>query len=336
MTQVETYHGMTMQIQETLQSVLSVHRVPEQGNPLLDIGVYALSARGKMLRGTLLLKACTAVGGNVEQSIYAAAGTEYGHLASLIHDDIIDRDELRRGQPTIWSAYGSDRALLTGDLFIFEAYYCLSLCRHFVDAARVARVLEVLSLSCIELCLGQAYEEQLSGKSTTTVEDYIAMISQKTGSLFRAALESGAVLGGGSEEQILAMRAYGDQLGIAFQIVDDILPYKVSEGVLLKPTQSDIKNKRMTLPILYAYADGSSTDRELLKAILQDDLLADDVVQAKRIVKEILERSGALQRAQEEALAYQRRAIEQLYCLPENEGKDFLLMVSEMAVNRER
>lgn len=336
MIQVETYQDTITRIQDTLCEVLDLHRDFHPINPLLQIGDYALAARGKMLRGILLLKACQAVGGTPEQILYAAAGTEYGHLASLVHDDMMDQDEVRRGQPTIWKAYGSDLALLTGDLFIFEAYHSLSLCRHAIPAERVARTFEVLSRACIDLCLGQAREAQLTGNCSASVSDYIEMIRQKTGSLFRAALESGAILGGGSEEQIVALRTFGDQLGIAFQIIDDLLPYLVQATTLRKPTESDIKNRRITLPILYAFEQGLSDDHCTLRRIFADGWLADEPTKAKHLVLDILHRTGAIERAQQEALCYQQRALAQLDCLLPNAGTDFLHQAAELAIHREQ
>ena len=335
MIQVETYQSVASRIQDTLREVLDIHRSFHPMNPLLEIGDYALSASGKMLRGILLLEACQAVGGKPEQILYASAGTEYGHLASLVHDDMMDRDEVRRGQPTVWKAYGSDLALLAGDLFIFEAYHSLSLCRHVIPAERVARTLEVLSRACIDLCLGQAREAQLMGDCAISVSHYIEMIRQKTGSLFQAAVESGAILGGGSEEQILAMHIFGDQLGIAFQIIDDLLPYVVQKTTLRKPTESDVKNRRITLPILYAIQRGTSRDRHMLRQIFEQGWLADEPAKAQQVVTEILQETEALQMAQQEALRYQMQAIAQLSCLPQNAGKDFLLQVAEMAIHRE-
>ncbi len=336
MIQPETYQNTATRIQDTLCEVLDIHRDFHQINPLLKIGDYALATRGKMLRGILLLKACQAVGGTPEQILYAAAGTEYGHLASLVHDDMMDRDEVRRGRPTIWKAYGSDLALLTGDLFIFEAYHSLSLCRHVLPADRVARTFEVLSRACIDLCLGQAREAQLTGNCATSGSDYIEMIRQKTGSLFQAALECGAILGGGNEEQIVALRTFGDQLGIAFQIIDDLLPYLVQETTLRKPTESDVKNRRITLPVLYAFQQGTPDDHCALRRIFEQGWLADEPTQAKRLVLEILRRTEALERTQQEALRYQQCALTQLSCLPQNAGKDFLFQAAEMAIHREQ
>lgn len=336
MIQIETYDSAASHIHETLHKVFNIHRASYQLNPLFEIGDYTLAARGKMLRGILLLQACRAVGGTPEQAIHAAAGTEYGHLASLVHDDMIDRDEMRRGQPTVWSAYGFDQALLTGDLFIFEAYHSLSLCRHWVPAERVVRVLEVLSRACIDLCLGQAREAQLTGDCSASLSDYTEMIRQKTASLFRAALESGAILGGGTEKQIAAVSTFGDQLGIAFQVVDDVLCYTVQEATLLKPPQSDIKNRRVTLPILYALQSGSASDRQVLQGIFEHGDYASEPHEAMRLVTAILCRTGALQQAHREAERLQANAIEQLDVLSQNEGKDFLLNIAELAVKRER
>lgn len=336
MIQADVYRSTATRIQDTLCEVLDIHRDFHSVNPLLKIGDYALAARGKMLRGILLLKACQAVGGTPEQILYAAAGTEYGHLASLVHDDMMDRDEVRRGQPTVWKAYGSDLALLAGDLFIFEAYHSLSLCRHVIPADRVARTFEVLSRACIDLCLGQAREAQLTGNCDASISDYIEMIRQKTGSLFQAALESGAILGGGSEEQIVALRTFGDQLGIAFQIIDDLLPYLVQETTLRKPTESDVKNRRITLPILYAFQKATPEEYTLLRQIFEEGWLADEPARAKELILDILQRTGALETAREEALRYQQRALAQLECLPANGGTDFLIQAAELAIHREQ
>ena len=259
MLATESHQQEITNINEMLHSVLDIHSSIHPTNSLITISKYALSTGGKMLRGRMLLEACRAVGGDPEEVLHAAAGTEYGHLASLVHDDIIDMDEIRRGKHSVWHAYGSDLAILTGDLFIFEAFHSLSLCRHTIAAERVARVLEVLSAACIELCLGQVAEMRFTKNCTARSEDYLEMIRLKTGSLFRASLESGAILGGGTEEQIKAVSIYGEKLGLAFQIVDDLLPYTSSEQVTGKPKTSDIKNHRVTLPILYALENGGTT-----------------------------------------------------------------------------
>jgi geranylgeranyl pyrophosphate synthase len=334
MFQIDTHQSGIARINEVQCSILAGYRDIHGENALLEICDYALAARGKMMRGQLLLEACRSVGGAPEELLFAAAGIEYGHLASLIHDDLIDRDELRRGQGTIWKMYSDESAILSGDMFIFSAFHSLSLSRHTVPSERVARAFEVLSLACVELCLGQASEAQLSGKCSTGPADYLGMIRQKTGSLIRASVETGAVLGGGNEEQISALREYGDYLGIAFQIVDDLLPYISTEKTLQKPTKSDIKNRRITLPIIYALESGSTTEREMLRRIFEEGYLANELDEAEKIVIGILQDTRALERTRQEAIYYQQEALEQLECLPVNTGRTYLANIAELAVNR--
>lgn len=332
----ELHVSLSKRIEETSHQVLNVHHYPGKPNHLLEACEYTLQATGKMMRGGMLLQACRAVGGNPEDILHAAAGTEYGHLASLVHDDLMDQDEMRRGQPTVWRQYNPDYAILVGDLFIFETFHCLSLCRHRVSAERVASVLEVMSRSCIELCLGQAMETPFIKNCSAGSEDYIEMIRHKTGSLFRGALESGAILGGGTDEQVAALREYGESLGIAFQIVDDLLCYTGQDLIIRKPTLSDIRNHRVTLPIQYALESANDEDRQTLRTIFEDGLFDDDLPAAHTVVIAILQRTGASKRAEQEAIRYQQRALACLACLPHNEGHEYLEMAAHMVVRREQ
>ncbi len=334
MLQMEDYQNEVAHIINAQNQVLSGYNNDYGSNDLLEIGRYALGARGKVMRGMLLLEAYQAVGGDMDKPLFAAAGIEYGHLASLIHDDLIDRDELRRGQSTIWKAYDEESAILSGDMFIFSAFHSLSLCRHFLPGDRVSRAFEVLSLACVELCLGQANEAQLSGKCTTDPRNYIEMIRQKTSSLIRASVETGAVLGGGSEVQISALREYGDSLGIAFQIIDDLLPYTQQEASIHKPIKSDVKNRRMTLPVIYALTMANEQDRETLYAIFERGYLSDVPDEALKTIIGIFQRSGALEYARNEAFRYQQNALKQLEVLPHNSGREYLADLADLAVQR--
>jgi len=331
---LDTYQQSVSRVTETLGKVFAPHSNSDTANKLIEVGEYALSASGKMLRGVMLLAACQAIGGNPEEVLYAAAGTEAAHLASLIHDDLIDKDELRRGKRTIWSAYGSDLAILAGDLFFFEAFHCLSLCRHTVPAERVARCLEVLSTAWIDISLGQALEENLIGNCLASRAEYERVVSLKTGSLFRAALEMGAILGGGTEGQVAILREYSKQLGIAFQMVDDLLPYMSDERTMGKPVTSDIRNHRVTLPILCAFRDGSEADRSILQAIFVEGQFDHALMAAHTMVNNILERTGAKASLVREVEQIQDQSLTHLLLLPAGEGREFLEMISGMALQR--
>src|SRR5947207_5738660 len=182
--QVKDYENTHSSILAAQRRLLATYRGNYGPNPLLEIGDHILAAPGKMMRGVLMLEACRVIGGQPDLLLSAATCVEYGHSASLIHDDMIDHDELRRGQSTVWKAYGDDAAILSGDLFIFAAIHSLSQCRHTIRGERVARAFEVLSLACLELCLGQACEAQLSGNCSVCSQQYLDMIHQKTAGLF--------------------------------------------------------------------------------------------------------------------------------------------------------
>jgi geranylgeranyl diphosphate synthase type I len=285
-----------------------------------------------MLRCFTLLEACRAVGGDPDLVLDAAAGAEYGHVASLVHDDLMDRDEVRRGRPSVWHQHGPDMAIVTGDLFLFQAFRLLSLCRHQVPAERVVRVLEVLSTGCIDLCLGQALETHLAASGWVPYSQYLTVIRHKTASLFRACAESGAILGGGTTDQVLALREYGEALGMAFQIADDLSGYTRDDAELRKPARSDLRNRRITLPIIHAFEMAVEPDRRLLRDAFRTGPPPADLDALHREVAAILHRSGALDRTREEAHSYRTVALERLLVLPPSEGRDSMESVARLAI----
>lgn len=322
-------------LRQVLDAHAEEHRIP---NFLFDAGRHALGAPGKMLRARMLLEACQAVSGNPEHIMYAAAATEFGHLASLVHDDIIDQDPTRRGRESIWGKFGTDIAIVSGDLFIFEAYYCLAMCRGQVPGDLIARALEVTSKGCIEMCLGQALEAELIGNCSATPDLYWAVVLGKTASLFRAACESGAILGGGTDQQIAAMRSFGECVGLAYQVVDDVLSYTTDQGRLGKPTASDVRNRRVTLPVLYALQDATPADAEILRSIFGSEPATSQSVSQQHSehqqVTRVLERTGALTRAGDDAIRLHQQAFGHVLELPPSQARDALAITSTEAVRR--
>ena len=202
----------------------------EEGERIDAICRYALLPTGKLFRPRLLLESCGAVGGSIEQVIPAAIGSECGHIASLIHDDIIDGDELRRGRASVHNRFGAGDAILSGDMLIFHLFRCLSECyERDVPAPRVVAALRSTAGAGLDLCRGQSLEAEICGNLDCGIAAYIDVARLKTAAFFRGACETGAILGGGTPEQIAALASYGEQLGIAFQIHDDLLCYIGSE-----------------------------------------------------------------------------------------------------------
>lgn len=326
---------LTEMLRQVLDTHAGEHRIP---NFLFDAGRHALGATGKMLRARMLLDACQAVSGNPENIMYAAAATEFGHLASLVHDDIIDQDPMRRGAESIWGKFGTDIAIVSGDLFIFEAYYCLAMCRGQVPGDLIARALEVTSKGCIEMCLGQALEAELIGNCSATPDLYWAVVLGKTASLFRAACESGAILGGGTEQQVAALRRFGECAGLAYQVVDDVLSYTGDQGRLGKPAASDVRNRRVTLPVLYALQDATPADAEVLRSIFGSEPATGQSGRHNhcehQLVTSVLERTGALTRAGNDAIRLHQQAISHVLELPPSQARDALTIISAEAVRR--
>ena len=302
------------------------------GIDLVEAGHYALSEQGKMLRGLMLLNACEAVGGNAEIAWQGAACIEYGHLASLIHDDIIDGDETRRSLRSVWDKYGINVALLTGDLFIFQAFKTLVSTQGTVPNDRVVWAVKALADASIDITLGQAVEAKVTSSVNVLLDDYLEVSRLKTGALFRCALEIGAILGGGSAGQIEALRSFGENLGVCFQMADDLLCYMSEDSRLKKPVTSDLKNKRKTLPVLYGLLMASGEELEVLRDAFDstDSNGERDSADDYQTVRRLLHDCGAIDSAVELFDQYYSETTEYLKCLPENGGVKSLLQVSSL------
>lgn len=306
----------------------------ERGGLLGKTTEHVLSAPGKLLRPLLLLDACRAAGGDPERVFPAACGTEYGHIASLIHDDIMDGDEARRGQPTVHVKFDLGAAILTGDLLIFQTFLCYTDCaEHGVEAERVLKAIRALSRTCIEMCQGQALEAAVAGRLETTEEAYLEVIRLKTASFCSTAAQIGARLGGANEDAIIALTNYGHHLGMAFQVVDDLLCYAGDGGKLGKPAVSDVRNRRVTLPVIYAM---QSRDRAVTGRIRdifdRDGALAAD---AHAELIHLFNATRALDRTRNLAFRHTMKARQQLDRLPYSEARERLRALAEIFLSRD-
>lgn len=293
---------------------------------------YILSKPGKLLRPQLVLDACQAAGGDPDLVFPAAAGTEYGHLASLIHDDIMDGDHERRGQETLHVKYDISVPILTGDLLIFQTFLCYTQCFELgVSAENIVAAIRLLSTTCIEMCEGQSLEESIAGNLDIPEETYFEVIRLKTASFCRTAAQIGALLGGAKEEAIATLREYGSNLGTAFQIADDLLSYEGNSLRVGKPLNSDLRNKRITLPIIYALQSDTPRVREQIKELLE---FGDTPHSYSQLVR-ILRSTRALDRSRALAFKYIVKAKQQLMLLPYSEARQRLQAVADMALERD-
>lgn len=309
-------------------------RWAERPGLLASICHYALVPTGKLFRPMLLLESALAVGGTVDTVLPAAVGAECGHVASLIHDDIIDGDDLRRGRPSVPYAYGIADAIVAGDALIFDLFAGLAECRRAgAPADRVVAALEAVAQAGLDLCRGQSMEAELHAERSFDLGSYLTMIGLKTAALFRGACQSGALLGGGSHEQVRALYDFGEYLGLAFQMHDDLLPYVSDTENTGKPQTSDIKNGRLTLPIILAHQSGTPSEQRLI----WDALFAPgDAAHALAVVADVLDRTGAIASATRLAQRYARQSRQALDVIPATPSRDRLCGLADLAINRGR
>lgn len=245
---------------------------------------HHLAGGGKHVRAGLVLLGARAVGGREEAAYCGAVAIELVHNYSLLHDDIIDGDRERRHRPTVWVRYGEGVAIVGGDALAALAMQVL-LDDPSPTHVRAAALLAEANQAMIA---GQSADMAFERRARVSVDECLAMERGKTGALLGAAAAMGAVLGGGGDETVDALSAYGEHLGVAFQAIDDVLGIWGDPAVTGKPVGADLLARKKTLPVAVAMAADDGTAAEL-EAILSRDLDADDAARASRLV----EASGA-------------------------------------------
>jgi geranylgeranyl pyrophosphate synthase len=300
-------------------------------DPMEEMHRWALLPSGKLIRPLLLLESAVAVGGDYEAVLPAAVGTELAHVGSLIHDDIIDEDVVRRGRAAVHARFGPHYAIVGGDSLFFALFEELGECRRRgVPDAAVADAMEILSRAGWHVTSGAMREVGLSGWVELAAEDgpdvagYVQMVRGKTAALMRAACQVGAVLGGGSREQADALAGYGEALGIAFQIRDDVLPYLGGEPRADKPAGSDLRNQRPALPLLLAARLGTAAQRRRLVELARGGAEAGDGM------RQLVADTGALAEARTMAEDYLAECRRHLTVLPAGEHRDHLGQVADL------
>jgi geranylgeranyl diphosphate synthase type I len=257
---------------------------------------------GKAIRPTMALLASEAVGGSAEVALPAAAAVELAHNFSLIHDDVIDGDETRRHRPTAWSVFGVGAALLAGDALLALAFEVLATSGHHAAPAAAA----VLSAAVIGLSEGQIQDLSFERRNDVDLSECLGMVERKTALLMSCACAAGAVFGGGRPGQVERMRSVGRHLGLAFQLVDDLLGIWGDPAVTGKPVYSDLQNRKKTVPVVAALTSGTAAGRELANLYAGDGKLADgDLVRAA----ELIDRAGARDWSEAQLQAFVSRAL---------------------------
>lgn len=263
------------------------------------------TSAGKRIRPTLCLLVCEACGGCWEQALPAAAAIELLHNFSLIHDDIEDGDAQRRGRATLWTIWGEAQAINTGDaLFSLSELAILRLVERNVPAAIVVRAITTFNRTCVALTGGQHLDIGFEGRDDVTVADYLAMVRGKTAALLTCTCQLGALIAGAEPAQHEAMAQFGLNLGLAFQVRDDILGIWGDPGVTGKPAGADIVRRKKSLPIVH----GVSASAEFRELIHRGTLQTADVAQAAHL----LEKAGSRAFAESLNAEFHAHALEGL------------------------
>jgi len=286
---------------------------------------------GKRWRPALCLLACAAAGdGSYHHALPAAAALELVHNFSLIHDDIEDGSLERRHRPTVWHLWGIPQGVNTGDGLLMLAHQALArLVEAGVEAATIVAVTRVLDQACLELCQGQFLDLSYEGRLDVTVDDYLAMIGGKSAALIAAAAQMGAMLAPATPASVEHYRCFGQRLGLAFQIADDVLGIWGDPAVTGKPAADDLARRKKSLPVVYALRQPGGW--RLAALYRQEVLRPSDVQQALLLLDE----AGARAYAQDMAANYRDEALAELAATGlQNEAQEQLLTLAHFAVER--
>ena len=297
-------------------------------------GSPATADRGKAVRPTLCLLMCEALGGDLAAALPAAAGLELLHNFTLVHDDVMDDDETRRHRPTVWAVWGRAQAIDAGDLLHVLATLSVLRSGGGGDSALLARdAVEVLTDGCRLVTEGQHLDIAFETSANVGVADYLDMIARKSAALLAVAFELGAVFAGNDAATRAACRAYGRELGIVFQIRDDVLGIWGDPAVTGKPVGADIQKRKKTLPIIHALESADGPDRARLRSMFADERAPPDA----ETTTAILERAGSRSFADTRIRRHARRAREALEHLPVNDwGRRNLEAVATYIARRDR
>ncbi|MCL0076777.1 polyprenyl synthetase family protein [Dehalococcoidia bacterium] len=296
-------------------------------------GQSQLTSGGKLLRPSLCLLSCESVGGDWHVALPAAAALELVHNFSLIHDDIEDESRERRGRPTVWHVWGQPQAINTGDaMHTLARLALLRLEGKDLAPGKILSAVRLLDETCLRLCEGQyldmSYEERLD----VSIDDYLEMIGLKTAALFECSLKLGALLGTDDERAIEGMGRFGRNLGLAFQIRDDVLGIWGEDKITGKPA-TDILKKKKALPVIYGIQRAGLEQRaEFLRVYSEQTIAERDVAS----VRQMLDRLGARQYASGVAGRYRQSALAELdETSISPSAKDQLRELAQFVVERE-
>ncbi|HXG92982.1 MAG TPA: polyprenyl synthetase family protein [Blastocatellia bacterium] len=291
-----------------------------------EIARYLYEGGGKRVRPALLLLASRLVGGDASPSaIRMAAVVEMLHTATLVHDDIIDEANMRRGRASANAQWGNNKTVLMGD-WLYMTAFDMSLRERSFD------ILDALTRMTRLMVEGEIIQMTLIGNSRITESQHLDIVRRKTAYMFSVCAEVGAIVAGASAEQRRALARYGLSVGIAFQLIDDVLDFVSTEAVLGKPVMNDLREGKLTLPLIYLMEEGDSKHREMIETVMRERGFESV---AREDVLHLIRERGTLRRALAEAERFADEAIESLKIFPPSEYRQALMSVPRFIIERE-
>ncbi|MEX2483861.1 MAG: polyprenyl synthetase family protein [Brumimicrobium sp.] len=318
----------TVEYQEFLEKKINELDFPTAPKNLYDPLRYFLTLGGKRTRPTLTLLGCSLFGEPGIKAVNAAVAIELFHNFTLIHDDIMDDAPLRRGKPTVHERWNNSIGILSGDVLFVEAYKQLAM--HETDV--LPALLKIFSRTAKEVCEGQQMDMDFEERDDVSIDEYIEMIRLKTSVLLGAALEMGAVIAKANDNDITKIYEFGMNVGLAFQLQDDILDLYADPDKFGKQVGGDILSNKKTFLLLKAYEVANETQKKELNLILKEKTGEDKVSSARELFNEL----GVKEVAQKRMNAYYQSALENMAEINvSDECKEPLLSLAAYLMNRE-
>ncbi|MCX6133261.1 MAG: polyprenyl synthetase family protein [Ignavibacteriales bacterium] len=322
-THARLYDRYKKLVEKTLSGIIK-DRLPRS---IYEPSEYVLEAGGKRIRPVLMLLSCEAVGGDPRKALLAGAAIEILHNFTLVHDDIMDNASSRRGRKTVHTKWDTNVAILVGDELLALAYRALLQTK----SPHIQEIAKIFTEGVVEVCEGQAYDKEFERRQSVTVDEYLLMIEKKTARMVAVSAEIGGLVGNGARASIRALRRYGEHVGRAFQIQDDLLDIIADEKELGKPVGGDLIEGKKTFLLLEALRTARGRDKELLNDIVKNKGgKADLIPEYRRIYHE----SGAIAVARTRIDQDITKAKRELHRLPSSRARLMLEWFAEMLLNR--
>jgi len=320
---IEALVGATRADMERVNAMI-LSRTGSEVTMIPEVANHLISSGGKRLRPMLTLATAALAGYQGDGHVKLAAAVEFMHTATLLHDDVVDESDMRRGRPAARMVWGNEASVLVGDFLLGQAF------KMMVEVGSL-RALDILSTAAAVIAEGEVMQLAAAKNTSTTEDEYLAVIRGKTAELFAAACEVGPVIAGKPKAEQAAARAYGMNLGIAFQLVDDALDYGGKAQKLGKNTGDDFREGKITLPVVLAFRRGSEQERAFWKKVLVDGDIADGDLET---ATGFMARHGALADTIERARHYGDMAKDALALFPDSAMKDALVQAVDFCISR--